>query len=128
MLTLTTPIQIPNATKIKCEAPHFDDEAVYFECRLRVQCAGNVEYKSPFAGGFKLIVRNGLCEGVEHNGAASTVDGIVQRKELVLPTGYTDLVAAYHASGNNNAVKLRNVETWAASVLLLPPGTVGAGS
>jgi hypothetical protein len=124
MLQLTAPVQVPNINRIKCEAARFDDEAGVFECRLRILGVGGIEYRLLVAGGAVLRVRNGTCEGLAVNAGATTYDGMVRPAEVQLPTGYTDLLAAYHASGNTNAAKLRNVEAWATSVGLLPAGTV----
>jgi hypothetical protein len=73
---------------------------------------------------FVLHITNGPCQGIRANATpVYLAKDVVERFTLSLPSGYTDITAAYVANGNLGA-KLRAVETALIAAGLMPAGVV----
>ncbi len=119
MLTLTTPVTIPNITKLRVNSPVFDDDNSLLTVRVDVQIAGALVVKS-----LACVIGNGSAQGVRANPSPLNVDDRVQVFTQSQPTGYTDAVAAYNAAGGGVSAKCKAIETYMLGVGLLPAGTV----
>jgi len=119
MLTLTTPIVIPNVTKVHVDSVALDSNTNTGTVVCSVQCAGVIPYGGPVI----LTVVDGTSQGLR---AKATPLGVLDRLEvfaLNTPTGFTDLVTAY-SSGGGVGVKNKAAETALLAAGLLPPGAV----
>ena len=119
MLTLTTPIVIPNVTKIHVDSVSLDSNLNLGTVVCSVQCAGVI----PYGGALAISVRDGVSQGIR---ATVTPLGVLDRLEVfttATATGFTDLVAAYSAGGGVN-VKNKAAESMLLAAGLLPPGAV----
>lgn len=116
MLTLTTPVTIPNLQKIHVDAVLLDGNALVGTVACSVQGSGGVVYSV-----VNITVRDGISQGIR---ATVSPVGFTDRVELFstsTPTAFTDLVAAY-----TGAITARNkaAETALLTAGLLPAGTV----
>jgi len=117
MLTLTTPVSVPNIQKVHVDAVQLDGNTNIGLVTCTVQGGGGLVY-----GVFQLTVKNGTSQGLR---ASVSPLGYMDRIELFAvstATGFTDLDTAY-AGANANA-KNRNAETALLAAGLLPAGTV----
>lgn len=122
MLTLTTPIVIPNITKIHVDSVALDSNLNTGTVVCSVQCAGVIPYGGPVI----LTIRDGAGQS---QGLRATVTplGVLDRLETftsaTATTAFTDLVAAYSAGGGV-AAKNKAAESALLAAGLLPPGAV----
>ena len=119
MLTLTTPITVPNITKVHVDSVALDSNLNTGTVVCSVQCAGVIPYGGPVV----LTVRDGQSQGLR---ATVTPLGVLDRLEVfstTTATGFTDLVAAYSAGGGVG-VKNKAAESALLAAGLLPPGAV----
>lgn len=122
MLTLTTPITVPNVTKIHVDSVALDSNTNTGIVVCSVQCAGVIPYGGPLI----LTVRDGAgnAQGIR---ATVTPLGVLDRLEVfahaTAATAFTDLVAAYSAGGGVG-VKNKAAESALLAAGLLPPGAV----
>jgi hypothetical protein len=125
MVTLTTPITVPNLTRARLSRPDIDEDASVLTLRAEVGGAGGRIY-----GVYTLTIANGQAQGVRATAAPAGWGDVVQvftRTTADLPgiaTAYTDAVSAFLAGGGALAARLRALETYLQSVGLLPAGSV----
>lgn len=119
MLSLTTPIAIPNLQKIHVDAVSLDGNALVGTVTCSVQGAGGLIYSV-----VALQIRDagvGLSQGLRATVAPLGFTDRVEVFSVSSPTAFTDLVAAY-----TGAIVTRNkaAESMLLAAGLLPPGTV----
>ena len=120
MLTLTTPITVPNVTKVHVDSVALDSNTNTATVVCSVQCAGVI----PYGGPVTLTIRDGAGQAL---GLRATVTplGVLDRLEVfthaTAATAFTDLVTAY-----TGAIVARNkaAESALLAAGLLPPGAV----
>lgn len=118
MLSLTTPIAIPNVQKVHVDAVQLDSNTNTGVVTCSSQGGGALIY-----GVYALTVKDGSAQGLR---AAVSPTGYTDRVEVFTAapaTAFTDLVAAYGAAGNV-AAKNRAVETMMQAAGLLPAGAI----
>lgn len=122
MITLATPIAIPNLTKCRIVWAHIDGDLGLLQAQVEVgtAAAGGKVYAT-----FLLEARDGgTSNGVRAKSPPTSYADFVEGfSTTLLPTGFTDGAAAYR-SGASHAAGIRALETWAQGVGLLPAGTV----
>ncbi len=119
MITLTTPINIPNINRIRVKTVAIDtDASTAFVVAQAQQIGGNVY------GAYQLQIVNGSCIGLRANVAPTGPTDALQGFTASAPTGFTDVVAAYTNGAGNLAAKNSAVETVLIAAGLLPAGTV----
>ena len=116
MLTLTTPVSIPNLQKIHVDAVQLDGNANVATVTCSVQGSGGVIY-----GVVQIQIHDGTSQGLR---ATVSPLGFLDRMEVftaATPTGFTDLVTA-----STGGISARNkaVESYLVTAGLLPPGAV----
>jgi hypothetical protein len=116
MLTLTTPITVPNIQKIHVDAVSLDGNANVASVTCSVQGTGGIIYSV-----VQLQIRDGLSSGIR---ATVSPLGYLDRVEVfttTTATGFTDLVTAYTG---NITTRNKAVESALLAAGLLPPGVV----
>ncbi len=116
MLSLTTPITVPNIQKIHVDAVQLDGNALAATVNCSIQGAGGIIYAV-----VQIQVKDGSSQGLR---ATASPLGYLDRLEvftLATPTGFSDLVAAY-----TGGISARNkaAESVLLAAGLLPAGTV----
>lgn len=119
MLSLTTPIAIPNLQKIHVDAVQLDGNANVATVTCSVQGAGGIIYNV-----VNLQIRDagvGLSQGLRATVAPVGYTDRVEVFTVSSPTAFTDLVTAY-----TGAIVARNkaAESALLAAGLLPAGTV----
>ncbi len=115
MIALTTPVAIPNITRIELLGVSFVDDASIAVVRIAVRSApaGNRVRE------IELTVRNGVSLGLAVNATPRHWNDSVETGPVTTPTGYDTLEAAY--SGGTKPARKRAVES-----ALLTLGVIGA--
>ncbi len=119
MLTLTTPIAVPNVTKVHVDSVALDSNTNTGTVVCSAQCAGAIPYGGPVV----LTVKDGQSQGLR---VTASPLGILDRLEVfttTTATGFTDLVTAYSAGGGVGA-KNKAAESALLAAGLLPAGAV----
>lgn len=116
MLTLTTPVTIPNLQKIHVDAVQFDGNANVATVSCSVQGSGGVIYAIA-----TITVRDGQSQGLRATVAPLGYQDRVELFTTSTPTGFTDLVTA---STGAITARLKGAESALLSAGLLPPGVV----
>lgn len=117
MITLTTPIPVPNGTRIRAEHAQFIEDANSIDempsetgpialVKLRVM-SSPANNRSKL---FRLVIRNGLCDGIRKSTTATAFDGDVEMFAITSATAYDQIEAAYRGAGGR-AAALKAVET-----------------
>lgn len=119
MLSLTTPITVPNIQKIHVDAVALDGLALIGAVVCSVQGAGGVVYSITTLQIRDAVV--GLSQGIQATASPLGYTDRVQVFSTSLATAFTDLVTAY--TGNITA-RNKAVESMLLAAGLLPPGTV----
>lgn len=116
MLTLTTPLPVPNLQKIKVAAVQLDGDNNVASITCVVFGPGAKVYAT-----VGLSVRDGDCQGLRGTVTPLGYSDIIELFTVTRATGFTDLVAAYTGNiGNRN----KAAETFLMNAGLLPAGTV----
>lgn len=105
-ISLTTPIVIPNATRVKVTDLSIEDSlsrAVITVAVLSSPATGRVRR-------FSLTVRNGASASLAKNATADDWSNEFALGAVDTPTGYDEVEAAYR-TGANKAAGFRAVET-----------------
>lgn len=116
MLTLTTPIAVPNVQKIHVDAVQLDGNANVATVVCSVQGGGGLIYAI-----YTLQVRDGQSLGIR---ATVAPLGYLDRLEVfsaTTPTGFSDLVTA---STGGIVARLKGAESALLAAGLLPAGAV----
>lgn len=116
MLSLTTPISIPNLQKVHVDAVQLDGNLNVGTVTCSVQGAGGIIYSV-----VNLQVRDGTSQGLRATVAPVGYSDRVEVFSTSTPTGFSDLVTAY-----TGAIVARNkaAESALLAAGLLPAGTV----
>lgn len=119
MLTLTTPVSVPNLTKCRVKAVRLDQDSSTAFVDVEVGGAAGRIYAT-----LSLAIRNGLCDAIVRTSSPSGWNDLYGfGPQVTLATGFTDFVAAYTGA---IAAKNKNAETWMSDPTraLLEAGTV----
>lgn len=126
MLTLTSPVAVPNINRMEVVAvePRGKINTVY----VYVEVIGVGAATPNYPGGnfvWQLAITNGVCQGIRAKSSPTSYGDRVEMFTATIATGFTDCVAQYR-SGANDAAGRKNVETWLADPAraLLPAGSV----
>lgn len=119
MLSLTTPIAIPNLQKIRLYRPADDNDNNVMTFAADVQGPSSRVYAT-----LLVTVRNGECQGVRATVTPVGYTDYAQAFTATVATGYTDVSAAFYGAAGGVAAKLRAAETALVAAGLLPAGTV----
>lgn len=124
MISLTTPVAVPNITRIQVVAFQADEEANegVVTVELRSPAGSNRVYRR-----MKLAVRNGKSEGLALNASPTGYQDLVSDIVVDTPTGFDTVLAAYVGAANK-AARLRAVETALISLGVLGSGLGGTVS
>lgn len=121
MITLTTPIAVPNITRVRVTEVALFDASSTARIKLQVLSPGG----TPRAKDFEILVTNGATADdtsstLAINATTSAFDGdVVPGGRLRVVNGYDQVEAAYRAAANK-AAAFRAVETLLLSLNLLP--------
>jgi hypothetical protein len=115
MLTLTTPVAVPNIQKIHVDAVQLDVNANLGLVTCTVQGGGGLVYRV-----ITLGIRDGQSDGIRAKASPVGFTDIVEVFSVATPTGFTDLVTAY-----TGGITARNK---AAEAALLATGCLPAGA
>ena len=128
MITLTTPVPIPNLTRSRVIAVILDDPQSTASVQVTIGAGGgrNLPTVSLAIRNTQLVggvpVAGTTSDGLAVNGAPTSLVGdLLERVAVTTPTGYDTIEAAYRSGGNKNAA-FRAVEQ-----ALLTLGIFGSG-
>lgn len=121
MLTLTTPITVPNLTRLRVRRVEFDEDTSV--AYVHVEAVGPGGAPPVYPGSpFVLEIRNGNSIGLRATASPASFTDRVQQFTIATPTGFTALVAAY--VGATVAARNRGAETAGVAAGWLPGGSV----
>jgi len=129
MITLTTPITVPNITRIRVTEVALYDGQATARIKLQILSPGG----TPRTKDFEILVTNGVnaadtSSSIAANPTTSAFDGdVVQGPRVQVATGYDQVEAAYRG-GANKAASFRAVETLLLSLGLIPAALGGTVS
>lgn len=103
MITFTTPVQVPNATRVKVTTVLLYDEQSYARLDVQVLSPG----QTPHALRFELLATDaGSCTGLRRAGTPNKFSDIIETFVLTVPNAYSQIETAYRGGGNKaNAYK-----------------------
>lgn len=116
MLTLTTPVTIPNLQKVHVDAVELDGNANVATVVCSVQGTGGIVYSI-----VQLLVRDGLSQGLRATVSPLGYQDRVEVFTTTTATGFTDVVTAFTGA---ITARLKAVESSLLAAGLLPAGVV----